>query len=522
MSTARTAATASTGTGESFITSEMFRKSVGAGVITFLLSCLIVGVQTLSSTGQLDFTTRFKEVFIVSIGVFVASLVVDQTRAGRPLIGVIVGGAVTAILVALLVLHARGTNVSWLLPFQSVIVNWGAVIIPAAIAVRAVGTMRAQRRPVSAGAAAAIQRLMPWIGTALIVLALALPWLPLGDRTQEKKIIDICTIVLTYVMLGWGLNIVVGLAGLLDLGYVAFYAVGAYTYAMLSVYLGWSFWVCLPLAGILAATFGVVLGFPVLRLRGDYLAIVTLGFGEMIRIIIVNWRDLTGGPNGINRIPRASFFGLPMERNVPEGVTSFSKFFGIDYNPNHRVIFLYYLVLAAALVVNFFTLRIRKMPLGRAWEALREDETACRALGINPTNTKLTAFAVGAMFGGFAGSFFAVRNAFISPESFVFLESAIILAIVVLGGLGSQVGIVLAAVVLIGVPELFRELSEYRMLAFGIGMVLIMVWRPGGLLAHREPTIRLHPPGRSRRGHDEAPPATQDAAPTAAAIDKAA
>jgi branched-chain amino acid transport system permease protein len=343
--------------------------------------------------------------------------------------------------------------------------------------------------------AEAIQRAMPWIGAAMIILAIALPWLPLGDRTQEKKIIDICTIVLTYIMLGWGLNIVVGLAGLLDLGYVAFYAVGAYTYAMLSVYLGWSFWVCLPLAGLLAATFGVLLGFPVLRLRGDYLAIVTLGFGEMIRIIIVNWRSLTGGPNGINRVPRASFFGLPMERNVPEGVTSFSKFFGIEYNPNHRVIFLYYLVLLAALAVNFFTLRIRKLPLGRAWEALREDETACRALGINPTNTKLTAFAVGAMFGGFAGSFFAVRNAFISPESFVFLESAIILAIVVLGGLGSQVGIVLAASVLIGVPELFRELSEYRMLAFGIGMVLIMIWRPGGLLAHREPTVRLHPAG---------------------------
>jgi branched-chain amino acid transport system permease protein len=375
------------------------------------------------------------------------------------------------------------------------------LIIPAAICLRATQLVRAERAHArgqqlySAKAGEIVQRIMPWVGAALIILAIILPWLPIGDRTMQKKVIDICTIVLTYIMLGWGLNIVVGLAGLLDLGYVAFYAVGAYTYAMLSVYLGWSFWVCLPLAGLLAATFGVLLGFPVLRLRGDYLAIVTLGFGEMIRIIIVNWRSLTGGPNGINRVPRASFFGLPMDRNVPEGVTSFHKFFGLEYNPNHRVIFLYYLVLAAALVVNFFTLRIRKLPLGRAWEALREDETACRALGINPTNTKLTAFAVGAMFGGFAGSFFAVRNAFISPESFVFLESAIILAIVVLGGLGSQVGIVLAAAVLIGVPEMFRELSEYRMLTFGIGMVLIMVWRPGGLLAHREPTIRLHPAG---------------------------
>jgi branched-chain amino acid transport system permease protein len=485
----------------SAVTPEMLKQAVAAGVITFLLASLIVGIETVSSTGALDFTTRYKEVFIATIGVFVGSLVISQMRAGRPQIGVVVAGGVSVVLLLLLLVQERDLIPKEFLPFNSMIVNWGSLIIPVAIFLRATQESRKMRARVrgqdvvSKNIADAIQRAMPWIGTAMIVLAIALPWLPLGDRTQEKKIIDICTIVLTYIMLGWGLNIVVGLAGLLDLGYVAFYAVGAYTYAMASVYLGWSFWVCLPLAGLLAATFGVLLGFPVLRLRGDYLAIVTLGFGEMIRIIIVNWRSLTGGPNGINRVPRASFFGLPMERNVPEGVTSFHKFFGLEYNPNHRVIFLYYLVLLAALVVNFFTLRIRKLPLGRAWEALREDETACRALGINPTNTKLTAFAVGAMFGGFAGSFFAVRNAFISPESFVFLESAIILAIVVLGGLGSQVGIVLAAAVLIGLPEMFRELSEYRMLAFGIGMVLIMIWRPGGLLAHREPTIRLHPAG---------------------------
>ncbi len=485
----------------SAVTPEMLKQAVAAGVITFLLTSLIVGIETVSSTGALDFTTRYKEVFIATLSVFVGSLVISQMRAGRPQIGVAVAGGVSVLLLLLLLVQERGLIPKEFLPFNSMIINWGSLIIPVAIFLRStqeVRKLRAQARGqavASKNVTEAIQRAMPWIGAAMIILAIALPWLPLGDRTQEKKIIDICTIVLTYIMLGWGLNIVVGLAGLLDLGYVAFYAVGAYTYAMLSVYLGWSFWVCLPLAGLLAATLGVLLGFPVLRLRGDYLAIVTLGFGEMIRIIIVNWRSLTGGPNGINRVPRASFFGLPMERNVPEGVTSFSKFFGIEYNPNHRVVFLYYLVLLAALAVNFFTLRIRKLPLGRAWEALREDETACRALGINPTNTKLTAFAVGAMFGGFAGSFFAVRNAFISPESFVFLESAIILAIVVLGGLGSQVGIVLAATVLIGVPEMFRELSEYRMLAFGIGMVLIMIWRPGGLLAHREPTIRLHPVG---------------------------
>jgi branched-chain amino acid transport system permease protein len=173
-------------------------------------------------------------------------------------------------------------------------------------------------------------------------------------------------------------------------------------------------------------------------------------------------------------------------------VETFSSFFGLEYSPNQRVFFLYFVILAFALLTNFFTLRIRKLPIGRAWEALREDETACRALGINPRNTKLTAFSIGAMFAGIAGSFFAARQGFVSPESFVFLESAVILAIVVLGGLGSQVGIVLAAVVLIGLPEFFRELQDYRMLAFGIGMVLIMIWRPGGLLAHRDPTIFLN------------------------------
>jgi branched-chain amino acid transport system permease protein len=292
-------------------------------------------------------------------------------------------------------------------------------------------------------------------------------------------------------MLGWGLNIVVGLAGLLDLGYVAFYAVGAYSYALLATNFGFSFWICLPLAGGFAALFGILLGFPVLRLRGDYLAIVTLGFGEIIRIVLLNWQSLTNGPNGISSIPRPSFFGLAFTANPPEGTKAFHEFFGLNYTTEHRVIFLYLLILALALLTNFFTLRIRKLPIGRAWEALREDEIACRALGINPTNTKLSAFAIGAMFGGFAGSFFATRQGFISPESFSFIESAIILAIVVLGGMGSQVGVVLAALVLVGVPEWFREFQQYRMLAFGSAMVLIMLWRPRGLLSHREPTIKL-------------------------------
>jgi len=480
---------------------ERLKQALAAAVMTFLLTSLIVGIETVSSTGELTFNTRYKEVCIASVAVFFGSIVVSLMRDGRPLPALFGGSGVTIAMLAVLMLQNLIPALGPLLPFQAPIVNWGVVIIPISIALRALTVITAERAH-EEGRDTALKRmgaategLLPWLGIALIVLAVALPWLPIGDRTLSKKVIDICTIVLTYIMLGWGLNIVVGLAGLLDLGYVAFYAVGAYSYAMLATYYGWSFWVCLPLAGLLAATFGVLLGFPVLRLRGDYLAIVTLGFGEMIRIILVNWKPVTGGPAGINKIPRASFFGLPMERDVPDGVVSFHQFFGLEYNPNHRVIFLYYLTLLAALVVNLFTMRIRKLPLGRAWEALREDETACRALGINPTNTKLTAFAVGAMFAGFAGSFFAARNQFISPESFVFLESATILAIVVLGGLGSQIGIVLATAVLIGVPELFRELKDYRILAFGIGMVSIMILRPGGLMAHRDPTIRLHGKG---------------------------
>jgi len=331
-----------------------------------------------------------------------------------------------------------------------------------------------------------LRRITMGFGGGALVFAVVLPALPFADR----YVMDIGILVLTYVMLGWGLNIVVGLAGLLDLGYVAFYAVGAYSYALIAQHFDWSFWACLPLAGLFAAFFGVMLGFPVLRLRGDYLAIVTLGFGEIIRVILLNWYHFTGGPDGISRIPRPDFFGLPFSRSSSQGET-FHTFFGLDYSSMHRIIFLYYLILVLALITNLFTLRIRKLPVGRAWEALREDEIACRSLGVNPTNTKLTAFSIGAMFGGFAGAFFATRQGFISPESFTFIESAVILAIVVLGGMGSQVGVVVAAVVLIGGTELFRDLAEFRMLAFGAAMVAIMVWKPRGLLSHREPTVRL-------------------------------
>ncbi len=321
----------------------------------------------------------------------------------------------------------------------------------------------------------------------LIFAAVALPFMPFSDR----YIIDLFILILTYVMLGWGLNIVVGYAGLLDLGYVAFYAVGAYSFALLATYLDLTFWECLPLAGLLAATWGVILGFPVLRLRGDYLAIVTLAFGEIIRIVLLNWYSFTGGPDGISGIPRPSFFGLEFKRF---GEGTFAQFFGLEFSSIHRIIFLYYVILTLALITAVVTIRLRNLPIGRAWEALREDQIACSSLGINTTTTKLTAFAMGAMFGGFAGSFFAARQGFISPESFTFIESAIILAIVVLGGMGSQIGVVIASVALIGGFEVFREFEQYRMLIFGGAMVVIMVWRPRGLITTRHPSVRLHPP----------------------------
>ncbi|MEK1907460.1 MAG: high-affinity branched-chain amino acid ABC transporter permease LivM [Pseudomonas sp.] len=326
-----------------------------------------------------------------------------------------------------------------------------------------------------------------WIILGLIVIGLAWPFF--GSRGA----VDIATLILIYVMLGLGLNIVVGLAGLLDLGYVGFYAVGAYSYALLSHYYGLGFWVCLPIAGLMAAFFGFILGFPVLRLRGDYLAIVTLGFGEIIRILLRNMTELTGGPNGISNIDKPTLFGLSFERRAAEGMQTFHEFFGIAYNGINKVIFLYLIALLLALLALFVINRLLRMPIGRAWEALREDEIACRALGMNPTVIKLSAFTLGACFAGFAGSFFAARPGLVTPESFTFIESAIILAIVVLGGMGSQLGIILAAVVMILLPELMREFSEYRMLFFGALMVLMMIWRPQGLLPMQRPHLELKP-----------------------------
>ncbi|MDX2158031.1 MAG: high-affinity branched-chain amino acid ABC transporter permease LivM [Hyphomicrobiaceae bacterium] len=358
---------------------------------------------------------------------------------------------------------------------------------------------------------AGLLQALPWAGLALIALFPAIMMLTVGPSGAIKWVDNYGVQILIYVMLGWGLNIVVGLAGLLDLGYVAFYAVGAYAYAIIATkvipetlpFLGpYAFWICLPIAGILAALWGVILGFPVLRLRGDYLAIVTLAFGEIIRLVLINWVDFSNGYAGI-QTPRITFFGIPFTSIT--GDPTFNEVFGLTGTPTvYRSIFLYYVILVLALVTAVVTTRLRRLPVGRAWEALREDEIACRSLGINTTSTKLTAFAIGAGFGGLAGSFFGARQGFVDPKSFEFLESATILAIVVLGGMGSLVGVAVAAVAMIGGTEILRELdflkhvfgdefdpAQYRMLIFGLAMVAMMIWKPRGLISTREPSIVL-------------------------------
>jgi branched-chain amino acid transport system permease protein len=425
------------------------------------------------------------------------------------------GAALLALGLAVPILALRTEqNISNELILQS---RWGYVVVAVAgtfaarllyLLYASVRPSRAAVRPALSGATKdVLARILSIAGLALLV-AYPIVAIALTGRAGAIKWVDNFGIqIMIYIMLGWGLNIVVGLAGLLDLGYVAFYAVGAYSTALLAQTFGVSFWLCLPVSGILAAFWGVMLGFPVLRLRGDYLAIVTLAFGEIIRLILINWVPVTGGYAGISGIPRPTLFGLPFNASDQ----GFAAFFGLEFSPVHRGIFLFYVILALALLTNWVTLRLRRLPLGRAWEALREDEIACRSLGINTTNTKLTAFAIGAGFGGFAGSFFATRQGFISPESFTFMESAIVLAIVVLGGMGSQIGVAIAAVAMIGGTEILRELdwlkrifgpdfepTQYRMLLFGLAMVLVMIWKPRGLIAFRVPSIFLRERRRVR------------------------
>ncbi|PLR30632.1 high-affinity branched-chain amino acid ABC transporter permease LivM [Chimaeribacter coloradensis] len=323
---------------------------------------------------------------------------------------------------------------------------------------------------------------------ALVLLAAAIAWPFLVSRGT----VDVATLTLIYIMLGLGLNVVVGLSGLLVLGYGGFYAIGAYTYALLNHYYGLGFWESLPLAGLISAAFGFLLGFPVLRLRGDYLAIVTLGFGEIVRILLLNNTEITGGPNGISQIPKPTLFGLEFSRTARDGGwDTFSNFFGLPYDPSDRIIFLYMVALLLVVLTLFIINRLLRMPLGRAWEALREDEIACRSLGLSPTRIKLTAFTISAAFAGFAGTLFAARQGFVSPESFTFAESAFVLAIVVLGGMGSQFAVILAAILLVVSRELMRDLNEYSMLVLGALMVLMMIWRPQGLLPMKRPQLKM-------------------------------
>lgn len=471
----------------------MIRESLLTGLVVFALCISLVAFKVDDVPGGLALKTRIGDVVICVLIAIIGRVLLILHREGW--FRTVMAGASIAAAVLIVGLTQKYEA---LMPFDDPVVSWIVAVTAMIFAVRAFFAMFGegiQDAGASPGESTTLENqsesnitpLLRYLGIALFAFAIVYPFLPFVDR----RFLDLGILALTYIMLGWGLNIVVGLAGLLDLGYVAFYAVGAYSYALLATEFGVSFWICLPFAGIMAAFAGILLGFPVLKLRGDYLAIVTLGFGEIVRIVLLNWYEFTKGPDGIGGISRPSFFGLEFSRRAQEGEQTFHQMFGLEYLPIHKFVFLYFIILALAMVTNLFTQRIRRLPVGRAWEALREDETACRSLGINPRNTKLTAFAIGAMFGGFAGSFFATRQTFISPESFVFLESAIILGIVVLGGFGSQIGVVLATGVLIVVPEIFRELQQYRMLAFGAAMVLVMVWRPSGLVSHREPTISM-------------------------------
>ncbi|MEE9257507.1 MAG: hypothetical protein V3V56_10120, partial [bacterium] len=295
------------------------------------------------------------------------------------------------------------------------------------------------------------RRLIPVYLLALLALPLIL----------DPYSTDVLVLTGIYVMLALGLNVVVGFAGLLDLGYVAFYAVGAYSYALLSTWI--SFWPALFVGAASSMVFGIVLGIPVLRLRGDYLAIVTLGFGEIIRLVLNNWDDLTNGPNGILGIGRPFIGDMKL------------------YQPMH----FFYLVLILCFFTMFVVGRLNRSRLGRAWAALREDETAAECMGINITYTKLTAFAFGATWAGLGGVIFAAKQTFVSPESFTFFESVIILCMVVLGGMGSIPGVILGALVLTVLPEALRDYTLYRPMLLGGAMVLMMVLRPQGFLRMR-------------------------------------
>ena len=478
-----------------------------AGIIAFALFSLLLGFKTVDSVSGLALEPRPKllayAVGIVMLGRFLLNLLVWNADypVTRPFAKLFTSEPFDRF--DIMVLGGTALFAATLFATGLLLRNAGAQLVAQAVLVLT-GTGVLRRLIVSNFPDLPYARIFTLGGIAFAVLFPIIGYLlnkAFGLGLPLRYLLDLSILVLTYIMLGWGLNIVVGLAGLLDLGYVAFYAVGAYTFALLATHFGIGFWICLPIAGAAAALWGIMLGFPVLRLRGDYLAIVTLAFGEIIRIVLLNWTEVTNGPNGISNIPKPTFFGLPFSPTAPD---SFSAFFGIKFDPLHGIIFLYYLILVLAFTTNLVTLKLRRLPIGRAWEAMREDQIACRSLGINTTMTKLSAFAIGAMFGGLAGAFFATRQGFISPESFTFIESAIILAIVVLGGMGSQLGVAIAAIVMIGGFEALRHTAGlqsvfgtgfdpalYRMLLFGVAMVGIMVWRPRGLISMRAPSISL-------------------------------
>ncbi|MDD4701583.1 MAG: branched-chain amino acid ABC transporter permease [Desulfovibrio sp.] len=304
---------------------------------------------------------------------------------------------------------------------------------------------------------------------SLAILAAVMILMPLVSSFYQTNIM---ISALLYVMLALGLNIVVGLAGQLVLGYVAFYAVGAYAYGLLHQFFGFGFWVCLPIGGFVAVIFGLALGFPVLRLRGDYLAIVTLGFGEIVRLALQNWTTLTGGPRGVSDIPRPGFFGMQMDIST-------------------STTYVYYLVLIAVVITIVVISRLKNSRVGLALQALREDEIACEAMGIDIMRVKLSAFALGSCWAGFAGVIFAAKTTYINPSSFTFMESAMILSMVVLGGMGSITGVAIAALILILAPEYLRAFSEYRMLIFGAIMVIMMIFRPQGLISGERRRYRI-------------------------------
>ena len=374
-----------------------------------------------------------------------------------------------ALLWPLLGIHADGT-----ITFKNAVTVWlyvlaATLVIMLLMTLRKVGALQGVAAPLSRTGLAATRtaKAIPtqiWI-VAMLALALIFPMLT-GRYGQ-----DVAINVLVYICLGLGLNIVVGLAGMLDLGYIAFYGVGAYTYALLSIHYQTSFWLSLPVAATTACLAGCIIGYPTLRMRGDYLAIVTLGFGEIVRIILNNWMTLTNGPNGILGIDAPGIY-----------VPTFADGFSFEHLYLKKLQYIYYVVLALCIFTIIAVRRLNYSRIGRAWEAIREDETAAELMGVNTFRLKLLAYAMGALFGGLAGAFFSARMRFVSPESFTFIESATVLAMVVLGGMASIPGIILGALALIVLPEVFREFELYRMLALGGAMVLMMLFRPEGII----------------------------------------